>query len=138
MSLPITITVCTMPPASASVLSPIASPFHPRIGEDIEDYGVIYDGDGIPVMQAVQHQVLHNISDETLDDAFPPDATDAAELDAADDFVETMALLGLLEDHEEIARQDYSHALTKRELDKVYFSFGITFIVRINRWHPPL
>jgi hypothetical protein len=107
-------------------------------GDAIEDYGVIYDGDGIPVMQAVQHQVLHNISDETLDDAFPPDATDAAELDAADDFVETMALLGLLEDHEEIARQDYSHALTKRELDKVYFSFGITFIVRINRWHPPL
>ena len=80
---------------STSMLSPLAAPFHPRQGEEM--FGLVYN-DGLPAASFVsgEHTVLHNIQDDALDEVFPPDAAEAAELDAAQDFVMTMAFLGLM------------------------------------------
>lgn len=80
---------------STTVLSPLAAPFHPREGE--ETFCLVYN-DGLPAASFVsgEHEVLHNIQDDALEEVFPPDAAEAAELDAAQDFVMTMAFLGLM------------------------------------------
>eukprot|EP00562_Extubocellulus_spinifer_P002051 CAMPEP_0178478932 /NCGR_PEP_ID=MMETSP0696-20121128/4917_1 /TAXON_ID=265572 /ORGANISM="Extubocellulus spinifer, Strain CCMP396" /LENGTH=166 /DNA_ID=CAMNT_0020106321 /DNA_START=71 /DNA_END=571 /DNA_ORIENTATION=- len=98
---------------SATVLSPLAAPFHPREGE--ETFCLVYN-DGLPAASFVsgEHEVLHNIQDDALEEVFPPDAAEAAELDAAQDFVMTMAFLGLMEEEEEMSRLDYSFARAKR------------------------
>lgn len=77
------------------MLSPLAAPFHPREGE--ETFGLVYNN-GMPAASIVagEHEVLHNIQDDALEEAFPPDAAEAAELEAAQDFVMTMAFLGLM------------------------------------------
>merc|ERR1711935_624487 len=49
-------------------------------------------------------ELLKNFSDETLDEAFPPTAQEAAELEAAEAFVFLMANLDVLERKEEAIR----------------------------------
>lgn len=95
-----------------SVLSPLAKPFHPLMGQDVNS--IIYN-DGVPALafQGSPSQFLHTIEDETLDEAFPPSAEDAAELEAVEIFVEMMATLSYLEDKEEAAR-DLHSGLKKR------------------------
>eukprot|EP00574_Skeletonema_japonicum_P004641 CAMPEP_0201723698 /NCGR_PEP_ID=MMETSP0593-20130828/7650_1 /ASSEMBLY_ACC=CAM_ASM_000672 /TAXON_ID=267983 /ORGANISM="Skeletonema japonicum, Strain CCMP2506" /LENGTH=173 /DNA_ID=CAMNT_0048214829 /DNA_START=114 /DNA_END=635 /DNA_ORIENTATION=- len=51
-----------------------------------------------------EHDVLQCINEEAIETCFPPSAEDAAELDAAEDFVETMAWLSFLDECDERAR----------------------------------
>lgn len=88
------------------LLSPLAHPFHPLMGEDFN--AVIYNNGkqhwhinlltwqltilfslGIPSLRMDQSDsdFLKTFSDETLEEAFPPTAQEAAELEAAEVFV---------------------------------------------------
>ena len=58
------------------------------------------------------YDILHGIEDPM--ECYPPDAQDAAELEACEAFVETMAYLALLEEAEERARHDLSHMFQQR------------------------
>lgn len=89
---------------TTSILSPFAQPFHPVMGEMA--YPMIFNN-GIPslVVSSTEHDFLASmITDETLEEAFPPSAQDAAELEAVDLFVAMLANLDLLEEQEEAAR----------------------------------
>lgn len=104
-----------MPPAS--VLNPHATSFHPRFDEPL-DFGTIYT-EGVPTASFSgtshpEHDTLHNIADDALDDAFPPSADEAAELDAAMDFVLAMSYLSVVEEQEERARANLSHVAGMR------------------------
>jgi hypothetical protein len=76
---------------------------------------IIYN-DGIPScsFQGTQCEFLHGIADDTLDEAYPPSAEDAAELEAVEIFVEMMATLAYLEDKEEALRSSEHLGLQKR------------------------
>ena len=84
-------------------LSANAPEFSPSI--DIAIYN-----DGVPSMMLVSEEdvynVLHGVEDPL--ESFPPDATDAAELDEVDSFVDAMATLAVLEDREEAFRANFS------------------------------
>ncbi|CAJ1941259.1 unnamed protein product [Cylindrotheca closterium] len=82
------------------LLSPLAHPFHPLTGEDFN--AVIYNN-GIPTLQMQESDTdfLRTFSDETLEEAFPPTAQEAAELEAVEVFVNLMANLDMLERTEE-------------------------------------
>lgn len=90
-------------------LSPNAAPFHPYF----EPCNIAIYNDGMPSLtltsEADCSKILHGIQDEALDEGFPPDAGDAAELDDVDAYVEEMALLAFLEEQEQMARSDFSH-----------------------------
>jgi hypothetical protein len=96
-----------------SNLSPNAAPFHPFY----EEANICVYNEGIPAMMYVSEQdlneALHNIQDEAIDEAFPPDAQDAAELEAAELFVYMMAELSILEEREERTRTSFA-SLVKR------------------------
>jgi hypothetical protein len=94
---------------TASILSPLASPFQPSLSMmAIDDYGAIYS-DGVPTAIAVggEYEILHNIQDEAIDEAFPPSAEEAAELEAVENFIDILATLSLLEEREEAARESF-------------------------------
>jgi hypothetical protein len=77
---------------------------------------IIYN-DGIPScsFQGSRSEFLHSITDEAIEEAFPPSATDAAELEAVEIFVEMMANLSHLEEREEMTRFSEDHTgLEKR------------------------
>lgn len=98
---------------TTSVLSPLAQPFHPVMGEVA--YPTIFNN-GLPsiVVSSSEHDFLiEMITDETLDEAFPPSAQDAAELEAVEFFVSMMANFALLEEREEATRSLHS-GLKKR------------------------
>lgn len=98
-----------MPPASASILSPSADPFFPS-----ECFlGAVYN-DGVPCGLINEHESIANIPDQAIDELFPPTASDAAELDAVDDFLSMMVDLSLIEDVEERARNDSLSCLVKK------------------------
>lgn len=89
----------------ASVLSPLAPPFYPMAY--YEPVSLFIYNDGMPTLvvhEGEETKLLHGISDEALDEAFPPDAEDAAEMEEVENFVNLMATLSLLEEHEEAAR----------------------------------
>lgn len=92
-------------------LSADAPPFHPSCVHDPVS-ATIYN-DGIPSMvmssKDALSEILHGIQDEALDEEFPPDAQEAAELEAVEIFVEMMAQLSLLEEIEERSRVDFHH-----------------------------
>jgi hypothetical protein len=92
-------------------LSADAAPFHPYTFCDPVS-ATIYN-DGIPSMvMSSSHalsDILHGIQDEALDQEFPPDATEAAEIEAVEIFVEMMAQLSMLEEIEEQSRVDFHH-----------------------------
>jgi hypothetical protein len=101
-----------MPPAS--VLSPLAAPFVPTSQEynyESFSFSSVYT-DGMPSLLFVgdhpEHEIIHNIPDQAIDEIFPPDAMDAAELDAVDEFVHTLVDLSFLEDREEKLRNNFS------------------------------
>mmetsp|Transcript_14120 Transcript_14120/g.16667 ORF Transcript_14120/g.16667 Transcript_14120/m.16667 type:complete len:199 (+) Transcript_14120:19-615(+) len=101
-------------------LSPHASPFAPFEAPTDADsiFREIYFN-GVPQLVAFgehsDHEVIHNIPDEAIDELFPPTATDAAELDATDDFLRTMVDLSYLEEREEKARNEFSHVKKRWE-----------------------
>lgn len=98
----------------ASVLSPLAEPFHPFVGALVPNT-IIYN-DGIPSLsfQGSESEFLHLITDETIDEIFPPDAQEAAEIEAMEMFVGLMADLAYLEEREEATRSVEHSGLTKR------------------------
>jgi len=90
------------------MLSVTAKPFHPVHGTEIN--AIIYN-DGIPScsFQGSDTEFLHSIADEAIDEAFPPSAQEAAELEAVEMFVEMMANLAHLEEREEMTRFSENH-----------------------------
>lgn len=116
---------------STSILSPLASPFLPfSSGNEYQYFGgsssaspefaAIYNN-GVPSMVVTgdhnhggECTVLHNLSDETIEELFPPSAEEAAELDSVDSFVEVLADLSILEESEEKARHDFGKIAGKR------------------------
>jgi len=93
---------------TASILSPMASPFQPTPVVMDEDFGAIYS-DGVPTAVAAggESEILHNIQDEAIDEAFPPSAEEAAELEAVENFIDILATLSLMEEREEAARESF-------------------------------
>lgn len=61
---------------------------------------------GVPSLtfSGTEHEFLMSFTDETLDEAFPPTAEEAAEIEEAEFFVALMANLAGLEEREEAAR----------------------------------
>jgi len=104
------------------MLSVTAKPFHPVHGTEVN--AIIYN-DGVPVclFQGSDSEFLHSITDETIDEAFPPSAEEAAELEAVEMFVEMMANLAHLEEKEEMTRFSEHHTglgkrwVARRELE---------------------
>ena len=88
---------------AASVLSPLAQPFHPHLMHDVNP--IVYN-DGMPAMtfQGSESDFLHAYEDQTIEEAFPPNAEEAAELEAVECFVEMMATYEMLEEREEATR----------------------------------
>jgi hypothetical protein len=95
------------------MLSVNAAPFHPVHGKEIDS--IIYNN-GIPCLsfQGTDTEFLHSITDDAIDEAYPPDAQEAAELEAVELFVEMMARLAYLEEREERARGNAHIGLGKR------------------------
>lgn len=106
-----------MPPASASILSPNANPFVPISGHyddggDESSFKAIYVNGKAELILAgdhPEHEIIHNIPDEAIDEVFPPTAADAAELEALDNFLTMMVNLSYLEESEEKARTTFNH-----------------------------
>mmetsp|Transcript_22543 Transcript_22543/g.47313 ORF Transcript_22543/g.47313 Transcript_22543/m.47313 type:complete len:186 (-) Transcript_22543:3-560(-) len=104
------------------MLSVTAKPFHPIMGTEVDS--IIYN-DGIPscCFQGTDSEFLHSITDEAIDEAFPPSAQEAAELEAVEVFVEMMAALAHLEEKEEMTRFSDDHKglgkrwMARRELE---------------------
>jgi len=94
---------------SMSILSPSAPPFFPSDNFCGSFKALYYNSRPVGVVGCSEHEVLQNIPDHAIDDAFPKSAIDAAEMDAMDDFVNTMVDLSFLEDKEEKARSLTSH-----------------------------
>ena len=96
-----------------SVLSPTAPVFHPHFTAEVNT--IIYN-DGIPScsFSGSSTEFFHGITDDTIEDAYPPTAEEAAELEAVEVFVELMAALAVLEDKEEKLRGDEHEGLKKR------------------------
>lgn len=87
------------------LLSPLATPFHPCFSTPT---AVVFN-DGVPSMIGSDHEIVQGYQDEVLDENFPPSAQEAAELEAVEMFVDIMATLSVLEEHEEKARSSFSH-----------------------------
>jgi hypothetical protein len=99
-----------------SQLNADAPPFHPMY----EPVNLAIFNDGVPSMtlpsEADRAKILHGIEDEAIDENFPPDAEDAAELEEAEAFVLEMAQLALLEEREERARSGFVHIKKRWEV----------------------
>jgi len=103
------------------MLSVTAKPFHPVHGTEMN---AVICNDGIPSCSfyGTDTEFLHSITDEAIDEAFPPSAQEAAELEAVEMFVEMMAMLSVLEEKEEITRFSADHTglgkrwMARREL----------------------
>jgi len=55
-----------------------------------------------------EHDVVQHIPDEAIEELFPPSADEAAEIEAAEAFVETMAWLSYLDEEDEAARFSFA------------------------------
>ena len=94
------------------VLSPQATAFTPSF----EPVNLAIFNDGVPAMSfqpGHESELLHGIPDDAIDEAFPPTAEEAAELEAAEYFVSLMANLAFLEEREEATRSVHA-GLKKR------------------------
>lgn len=100
-----------------STLSADAPAFYPMMYEPVNI--AIYN-DGVPSMilstEKDRYDILHGIEDQALDQHFPPDAVEAAELEAAEAFVVEMANLAMLEEREERARNSFVHIQKRWEV----------------------
>lgn len=107
-----------------STLSANAHPFHPtETCVDMhmhEPINIAIYNDGVPSMtlssEKDRFDILHGIEDQALDDEFPPDAGEAAELEAAEAFVIEMVNLAILEEREERARSGFVHIQKRWEV----------------------
>uniref|UniRef100_A0A7S2MV14 Uncharacterized protein n=1 Tax=Helicotheca tamesis TaxID=374047 RepID=A0A7S2MV14_9STRA len=96
-----------------SVLSPLAVPFTPDHCYTQASPEFVIFTNGRPSLVCAgdhpEHEILQGIDDEAIDELFPPNAEEAAEIEAAEDFVAALADISLLEDREERARNEFSH-----------------------------
>jgi len=86
----------------------------------------VYDGihlcifnDGVPSLvlasEADATKILHGITDDAIDEGFPPTAEEAAELEAVEEFVKMMASFDKMEEREERARDTFDHVKKRWE-----------------------
>jgi hypothetical protein len=96
-----------------SKLSVDAAPFHPSGLLWGDPVNICIYNEGEPTMTLVtekdRRDILQGIDDEALDEAFPPDAEEAFELETTEAFVQEMATLAMLEEREEQARRTFRH-----------------------------
>eukprot|EP00578_Thalassiosira_sp_NH16_P018481 CAMPEP_0181099222 /NCGR_PEP_ID=MMETSP1071-20121207/12545_1 /TAXON_ID=35127 /ORGANISM="Thalassiosira sp., Strain NH16" /LENGTH=188 /DNA_ID=CAMNT_0023181871 /DNA_START=198 /DNA_END=764 /DNA_ORIENTATION=+ len=85
-------------------LSPSAEPFQPL------EFAIFNNGVPSSVFYGChpEHEVVQHIPDEAIEELFPPSAEEVAEMEAAEDFVETMAWLSFLDECDEAARSSFS------------------------------
>lgn len=88
-----------------SVLSPLAKPFEP-----VYEFAIFNDGIPSSVYYGShpEHEVLLHIEDDAIDETFPPSASDVAEIEAAEAYVDLMAWLAFLDECEESARSTFA------------------------------
>lgn len=81
--------------------SPSAEPFQPSL-----EFAIFNNGVPSSVFYGMhpEHEVVQHIPDDAIQELFPPSAEDVAEMEAAEDFVETMAWLSYLDECDEAAR----------------------------------
>mmetsp|Transcript_19199 Transcript_19199/g.31884 ORF Transcript_19199/g.31884 Transcript_19199/m.31884 type:complete len:178 (+) Transcript_19199:190-723(+) len=84
------------------MLSPLAHPFHPT--NSMETFQIF--NNGIPSLMPLDSDVIRGFSDEAIDECFPPTAQDVAELEAVEEFLQTLVRLELMEEREERVRLD--------------------------------
>jgi|Transcript_23814 hypothetical protein len=117
---------------SVSMLSPLAAPFQPQSAY-FSTCEVSIFNEGIPsyvlVGEHADHDVLQGISDEAIDEHFPPSPEEIEELEAVQMFVECMARLSFLEEREESARENFSFVNKRWEARRAK---GL-----VNRPYPP-
>lgn len=101
--------------ATFSTLRADAKPFYAQTYEPVDI--AIYNS-GVPSLTVPNEQglsdILHGIEDPM--DSFPPDAEDAFELEMAEQFVEEMANLSLLEERDQRARTHFTHVQKRWEV----------------------
>ena len=72
-------------------------------------FGCIFNS-GVPTLVSPDTStVLRGISDEALEECFPPSPEEAAELEAVEQHIHVLASLSLLEDREEENRESFAH-----------------------------
>lgn len=102
-----------------SSLNAGAAPFHPSN----EPINICIYNDGRPSLTLVsdidRYQILHNIEDQALDEAFPPSAQDSAELELVEIFVGLLAELDFMEEYEENNRRTFSGFSRRWEVRRV-------------------
>lgn len=87
---------------SQTLLSPLAKPFIPSLNDAFQ-FSIF--NDGIPSLHPVdQRGIVTGISDEAIEDHFPPTMDELEELEEVDYFVQMLADLDLLESREEKSR----------------------------------
>jgi hypothetical protein len=89
------------------LLSPLATPFEPSLSTSCNGapYFHIYNN-GVPSMVHVsgEFEIIHGVSDEAIEQLFPPTLEELQEMDEVDVFVEMLAEMAILEDRDESAR----------------------------------
>jgi hypothetical protein len=105
-------------------LSPFAKEFQPTMEDPAvtvtgDDIHLCIFNDGVPsLVMASESDVtnlLHGISDNAIDENFPPTAQEAAELEDVEAFVEMMASFADQEAREERARVSFDHVKKRWE-----------------------
>jgi len=86
---------------------PLAQPFEPTASLE---FAIFNDGVPSSVFYGMhpEHDIVQHIPGDAIEELFPPTADDLSELEAADDFVETMAWLSYLDEQEEQARLNFA------------------------------
>ena len=99
-----------------------AAPFYPHMmacsPHPSLEFAIYNDGQPtlMATCEAEVSEILHGIQDDALDEQFPPDAQDAAELEDVDAFNEMQALLALMEERDQTARKGFCHIQRRWEV----------------------
>lgn len=95
-----------------------APPFQPMMMCDQQPFEIAIFNEGMPSMtlpgEIEVYQIL--IQDEALEEGFPPDAQEAAELEDVERYNELQALLILMEERDEEARSGFTHIQRRWEV----------------------
>jgi hypothetical protein len=89
------------------LLSPLAKPFEPSLSTSRNgaSFFHIYNN-GVPSMihASGEFEIIEGVSDEAIENIFPPTLEELHEMDEVDVFVEMLAEIAILEDRDEAAR----------------------------------
>lgn len=88
-------------------LSPLAKPFEPSLSTSFDgaSFFHIYNN-GVPSMihSSGEFEIIEGVSDEAIENLFPPTLEELHEMDEVDMFVEMLAEIAILEDRDAAAR----------------------------------